>query len=687
MSTDINFLFFTDNVNKYQVNQHDQKTYKNGIFYIRLGHLLDWIQDNIIPTIRDKNGSTSNGKVIKINTDTKTNIIHLEQRQIITDPRICVFKTTIVNPLFGLNIDSFLSTSQTPINPLNIASTLSTTYNNTLIQAASKQEFSSPICSDFEEGEFLENNNRYLYLMNTYFSMSWILNKMNSIVDSEGNIILLDFLQSLCDGFAEATCYYNKLTPTINENNEIIFIDEIGLPDRDNILKKPDFVDKAVQTVGDGPELAKFNMFGYKESGGQASFIRDFSFKTEIPASFATMITVGAQARGLVVGEDATCLSKMNYGLTDRMKPEIIDADIDLTVSENQQLINNFFEKTFPIISVVFDFLNKTYKQRELDPELIDSMKNIGKDLVKLNATISSINQAIQLALVMTAGKSLPKSSPGSGFIPFNLQLTMDGLSGFKIYQKYTSEQEFLPTNYPESLDFIIKGITHNIENNQWTTIIESFGMPRNPEGSGHIKASEAAIQLAKNIVILAPAAASNPNLTAYDSNNTPRLRKAVLDQSSFVYNKFGENTGNCGKYTYSIAKYLKKYLDNNSNKAIPVDTIGGSGGNTNLDSFRAGIIALGIYDQVYLGSFTASTLKAGYFGTLKWNYGDILNYYSPGNSPGHNMHAQIYTGDIWSSTKWSTDRKNNYGSSFIYKSDNKVFNVYAFKVKKQYLV
>jgi hypothetical protein len=265
----------------------------------------------------------------------------------------------------------------------------------------------------------------------------------------------------------------------------------------------------------------------------------------------------------------------------------------------------------------------------------------------------------------------------------------MDGLSGFKIYQKYTAEQEFLPTNYPESLDFIIKGITHNIENNQWTTTIESFGMPRNPEGSGNIKISNTAAmaQLDKNIAILVPAVASTPNLTAYDSNNTPRLRKAVLDQSSFVYNKFGENTGNCGKYTYSIAKYLKKYLDNNSNKAIPVDTIGGSGGNTNLDSFRAGIIALGIYDQVYLGSFSASTLKAGYFGTLKWNYGDILNYYSPGNSPSSNMHAQIYTGDIWSSSKWSTDRKNNYGSSFIYKPDNKVFNVYAFKIKKQYLV
>jgi LAS superfamily LD-carboxypeptidase LdcB len=463
---DIRFLSFKNG----ESNSDDK------IYYIRLGHLLDWIQNNIIPNIRNKNGSTSNGKIIKINTDSKTNVIHLEQRQIITDPRICVFNTTIVNPLFGLNIDNFLNNSQpSATSPF----TSNDIFNKALIQAASETGFSVPICSDFEEGEFLENDNRYLYLMNTYFSMSWILNKMDTIEDDEGNVLLLDFLQSLCNGFEEATCYYNKLTPTVNDIGEITFIDEIGLPDRDNILTKPDFKDQAVQTVGDGENLAKFNMFGYKESGGQASFIRDFSFRTEIPASFATMITVGAQARGLVVGEDATCLSKMNYGLTDRMKPEIIDADIDSTVSEDQKLISKFLEKTNPIISVVFGFLDTTYQQNILDPKVIDSIKSIGKDIVKLNKTITSIIQAIK--------KESPTSSPGSGFIPFNLQLTMDGLSGFKIYQKYTAEQEFLPTNYPESLDFIIKGITHTIQNNQWTTTIESFGMPKITKGSGHI--------------------------------------------------------------------------------------------------------------------------------------------------------------------------------------------------------
>ena len=546
---------------------------QNSIYYIRLGYLLDWIQQNLIPQIKKNNKIVP---TILLNTDTKTNIIHLEQRQIITDPGICVFKTTIVNPLLGITNTSLPTTlnetANTQVNEVinnvdiilnnkaflneegklkdisDILKIINGAYEKYNIKSfdgaggtgfegygisiiANKEKvleiqlsdiFNDPVSSNFEkvrsfikanieppkevtqavqaaeeqlsysvremflEGEFIENNNRYLYLMNVYFNMNWILSKMDSMVDSEGNIILLDFLQSICDGFSEATCYYNKLTPTINENNEIIFIDEIALPDRDTFLKKEDFKGKAVQTVGDGPELAKFNMFGYKESKGQASFIRDFSFRTEIPASFATMITMGAQARGLVVGEDATCLSKMNYGLTDRMKPEIIDADIDASNDPKEQLISNFYNSVIPITSTVVKFLKTVYGEQDLgDTDLIDSMKNIGKDLVKLNKTITSINQS--LAVLEDKTKNPYKLSPGSGFIPFNLQLTMDGLSGFKIYQKYTAEQEFLPTNYPESLDFIIKGITHNIENNQWTTTIESFGMPRNPEGSGYI--------------------------------------------------------------------------------------------------------------------------------------------------------------------------------------------------------
>jgi hypothetical protein len=70
-------------------------------------------------------------------------------------------------------------------------------------------------------------------------------------------------------------------------------------------------------------------LYSYNRDGGgsSAGFVRNFGFKTEITPQLATMLTIGAQAAGSVVGEDATSISKLNEGLIDRIKEEVIDAN------------------------------------------------------------------------------------------------------------------------------------------------------------------------------------------------------------------------------------------------------------------------------------------------------------------------------------------------------------------------
>ena len=70
---------------------------------------------------------------------------------------------------------------------------------------------------------------------------------------------------------------------------------------------------------------------------------------------------------------------------------------------------------------------------------------------------------------------NLTKFQPGTGFIPFNLSLTMDGLSGMKIGSRFFIDSSYLPSNYPNTVDFLIKSINHEIKDNQWTTTLESF--------------------------------------------------------------------------------------------------------------------------------------------------------------------------------------------------------------------
>jgi hypothetical protein len=96
--------------------------------------------------------------------------------------------------------------------------------------------------------------------------------------------------------------------------------------------------------------------------------------------------------------------------------------------------------------------------------------------------TFYEYDQAKQTQSSQATNKN--SASPNSGFLPFDLSITMDGLSGMKVYQKYIIDTEYLPSNYPNSLEFIIKGISNTIESNQWITTLESMAIPKNPFGS-----------------------------------------------------------------------------------------------------------------------------------------------------------------------------------------------------------
>lgn len=70
-----------------------------------------------------------------------------------------------------------------------------------------------------------------------------------------------------------------------------------------------------------------------------------------------------------------------------------------------------------------------------------------------------------------------------SGFLPITLNITMDGLSGMKIYQKINVNQKFLPQEYQTNsstgtLDFIITKVDHKLADNKWETLISTLSIP-----------------------------------------------------------------------------------------------------------------------------------------------------------------------------------------------------------------
>ena len=69
-------------------------------------------------------------------------------------------------------------------------------------------------------------------------------------------------------------------------------------------------------------------------------------------------------------------------------------------------------------------------------------------------------------------------SSGQVGFIPVSLNVTLQGISGVKIYNKLSIDQRFLPPNYPDALHFVITKVNHKIADNEWETDLETISLP-----------------------------------------------------------------------------------------------------------------------------------------------------------------------------------------------------------------
>jgi hypothetical protein len=408
-------------------------------YYVRFGRLLELIREKIILCVNDPKI-----KLLKVDNDISSNIIYLAPLQISNDPRITTFKKSVS------------------------------------VDKSTNAYYFANYCEQFI---VKKGKNSYGKIMNAYFNMIWVTEKMEALKDGKGKTSLYDLLNALCLGWNESTGYVNQLEPTIDtETNTIKITDQLILPNKDAFLD-----DQKLPT-----QTAEFDIYGYyynERSGSygvgasHAGFIRDFSFNTTVSPNLATMITVGSTAAGYVVGEDATALSRMNAGLKDRLKSDLFnEAEVQQTPTtaslqkDYKEAIDAFqkFAYGSGYISPGLSSPNsKVYPK--WDVSAIESFKS-------QQAQFLEYDQAKQ---TIAARETQPNAaSPNAGFLPFDLSLTMDGLSGMKVYQKFNIDISFLPSNYPTSLDFIIKGISNTIQNNQWTTTIDSMAVPKNPYGA-----------------------------------------------------------------------------------------------------------------------------------------------------------------------------------------------------------
>lgn len=630
-------------------------------YYVRLGGFLYYILNNRL-------FYNKNVPVIEIDYDENTNLIFTTPYVLSSDPRVCIVQADI--SMAGKDAKIF------PDLP---------------------KKFKEVV-----EGVTVGK------LMNVYMNMTYIIKAMDELKDKDGKVSLYDLLNKICEGINSSLGNVNKISPTIDEedNNRLYLLDETTIPNISAIINKTN--------PGASTELTRFEVFGYTPVSG--SFVTSLGIKTEITNDLATMISVGAQSNGQAVGEDATAFSKWNEGLEDRVFKIKASEKTPLTAEEKTQAAKEAADALDALNTknknTTDEYSSFITKMEELDfDDSIDTFPTVLTNFLELMQSQESVSKN--------------QASPTVGFIPFNLNLSMVGLSGMKIYQKFSINQKFLPSNYDETLEFLLKGITQKVDNKEWSTSIEALCVPKNPSfgasptltytsppltttetgtsyTTGGSVTTSAAEQKAASSVLsgVAPgkcgAKVITSNIPGLDKP-TDTLRKNALQKSYdavFSVPNPKENIPQdylCGRWTFNLAYNYTQALNK---KPLSKGATISAGGNANDPLYWANLVKIGYTQYVAGKNISKAEAISLLNGKIQFNLGDVVVYWSNDKPDGkYKFHTQIYIGtnQIKEITKkpqlyptksgWATDNYSNYSKSFVYESfPQNCYNLLVFR-------
>jgi hypothetical protein len=168
-------------------------------------------------------------------------------------------------------------------------------------------------------------------------------------------------------------------------------------------------------------------------------------------------------------------------------------------------------------------------------------------------------------AYYTVAYKKTKFSGGTTGFIPFNIEFTIDGLSGIKIYNKLRIDTSFLPNGYPLTLDFIVTGIEHKLKDGDWETVIKTTLIPKLETTEVVVTSANFKYIPYKDPVKITPVVVINSNTLSGGPGLEP-LKKLIAGKESFggdyaIYN-YGESGGvgikssTPGSVKYSTSAY-----------------------------------------------------------------------------------------------------------------------------------
>ena len=354
----------------------------------------------------------------------------------------------------------------------------------------------------------------------------------------------------------------NNLRPYIDEiTNTIHIVDTTKIPGQ-----------------GDQKGNYSFNIFGYNKTFNDSNFVKNIQLKTEVNNNYASMLTIGAAAEGGVGGVQQSAFKGWNRGLTDRFNQEVLDGSMTSSFSTEMENLESTY--TIPVSHYL------TFAKNFNTVYFSNAFENASK---QVEVGTNFFDFLIASSSISDDHRKL--ASPSPGFLPIQLSVDMDGMSGMKLFQKVHVDTEFLPKSYSNRIDFIVKGISHTIAEDKWETTLSCLSIPKKP------------ISLEYPIQISAEFAAAKDESKPLSPGVVVML--PPLDLSGYVLS-FPDGRSKIGA-TFSYPLNTKDYYPEIKSPMAPrpsFNTAGGLQGSSNHQGYDMGVLSFFDVWKNYSGYF-----------------------------------------------------------------------------------
>lgn len=273
-------------------------------------------------------------------------------------------------------------------------------------------------------------------ILNVELSINFILDTLSKYIDDQGQVTILTFVQEVLDEISRVCGGINNLQLQYREDSSLFHV-----VDRNAITPVAE---------ADYPELEVF---------GLSSIIKDINMVSKITPKMSSMIAISAQDTAFTSTQDATGFGALNRGITDRIFTDRYDED-----RKEREALTDYDSIRDRLIEDVVDLRTHIllyYRAR--------TIPKIGKD-TQAGVYHNYCNYIAGADSVYNHNKV-----PTYNFIiPFQVGLSLHGISGLQVMDAFRLSKDVLPKTYggrsDSNIAFLITGIEHTVNNGDWVT-------------------------------------------------------------------------------------------------------------------------------------------------------------------------------------------------------------------------